>query len=73
MVIGKCTDVFRGIFWLGEGLKRGGYTGGTFHRGICHGGRKYPTLYAKLFLVISTIYSTAFVIQGSFLMNWDEI
>ena len=29
MVIGKCTCVFRRIFWLGEGLKRGGYTGGT--------------------------------------------
>ena len=27
MVIGKCTDVFRGIFWLGEGLRRGGYVG----------------------------------------------
>ena len=33
---------------------------------------KYLSLYAKVFLVISTIYSTAFVIQGSFLMNWDK-
>ena len=41
MVIGKCPDVFRGMFWLGEGLRRGGYIGGTFHRGICHGGRKF--------------------------------
>ena len=41
MVIGKCTDVFRGIFWLGEGLRTGGYVGGTFHGGICHGGRKF--------------------------------
>ena len=30
MVIGKCTDVFRGIFWLGEGLKRVGYLGELF-------------------------------------------
>ena len=33
----------------------------------------YLTLYAKVFLVISTIYSTAFVIQRSFLRNWDKI
>ena len=33
---------------------------------------KYLALYAKVFLVISTIYSTAFVIQGSFLKNWDK-
>ena len=32
MVIGKCTDVFRGIFWL----RGGGYVGETFHGGICH-------------------------------------
>ena len=40
MVIGKCTGVFRRIFWLGKGLRRGGYAGGTFYRGICHGGKK---------------------------------
>jgi len=41
MVIGKCTDVFRGIlFYLGVGLRRGGYVGGSFLGGICHGGRK---------------------------------
>ena len=34
---------------------------------------KYLALYAKVFLVISTIYSTAFVIQGEFLKNWDKI
>ena len=34
---------------------------------------QYLARYAKVFLVISTIYSTAFVIQRSFLMNWDEI
>ena len=40
MVIGKCTDVFRGIlFCLGVGLG-GGYVGGSFLGGICHGGRK---------------------------------
>ena len=41
MVIGKCTDVFRGIFFcLGVGLMGGGYGGGSFLGGICHGGRK---------------------------------
>ena len=37
MVIGKCTDVFRGIFWLGEGLRRGRYFGGTFHQEVVMG------------------------------------
>ena len=41
MVIGMCTDVFRGIlFCLGVGLRGGGYVGGSFLGGICHGGRK---------------------------------
>ena len=35
-------------------------------------GDKYLTLYAKVFLVVSTIFSTAFLIQGSFLKNWDK-
>ena len=42
MVIGKCTGVFRRIFGLGEGLRRGGYARGTFRGGICHWGRKFP-------------------------------
>ena len=33
---------------------------------------KYLALHAKVFLVISTIYSTAFLIQGSFLKSWDK-
>ena len=33
---------------------------------------EYLALYAIVFLVISTIYSTAFLIQGSFLKNWDK-
>ena len=33
---------------------------------------KYIALYAKIFLVILNTYSTAFLIQGSFLKNWDE-
>ena len=33
---------FQGDFWVGEGLRKGGYVGGTFHRGICHGRRKFP-------------------------------
>ena len=37
MVIGKCTDVFRGIFF---GLGGGGYVGGSFLGGIFHGGRE---------------------------------
>ena len=37
MVIGKCTVIFRRTFCLGEGLRRGEYVWGTFHRGICHG------------------------------------
>ena len=27
MVIGKCTDRFRGIFWLGGGVAKGGCEG----------------------------------------------
>ena len=39
MVIGKCTEVFRGIFWSGgrEFEGRVCYVGGSFHGGICHG------------------------------------
>ena len=33
---------FQGDFRLGEGLRRGVYAVGTFRRGICHGGRKFP-------------------------------
>jgi len=36
------------------------------------GGDKYIALHAKVFLVISTTYSTAFLIQGSFLKNWGK-
>ena len=41
MVIGKCTDIFRGIFWMGGGAEKGGYVGGAFHGGICRGGSKF--------------------------------
>ena len=34
---------------------------------------KYLALYAEVFLLISTIYSAAFVIQGFILKNWDKI
>ena len=41
MVIGKCTDVFRGFFFgLGVGFRGGGYMGGSFLGGIFHGGRE---------------------------------
>ena len=33
----------------------------------------YLALYAKVFLIISTVYSTAFVIWGSLLKIWDKI
>ena len=49
MVIKKCTDVFRRIFWLGEGLRRGAYVGGTFYGGICHGGEKISMKGAQSF------------------------
>ena len=40
MAIGKCTDVFRGIFLVGRGGLRGGdCVGGSFHKGICQGRR----------------------------------
>ena len=42
------------------------------YRARYFGGDKYLALYAKVFLVISTIFSTAFLIQGSFLKNWDK-
>ena len=29
MVIGKCTGVFRRIFWLGGGVEKRGYSGGA--------------------------------------------
>ena len=40
MVIGKCTDVFRGIFLFGVGFRGRGYMGGSFLGEIFHGGRK---------------------------------
>ena len=34
---------FQGDFLVGgEGLRVGGYSGGNFHGGICHGGREFP-------------------------------
>ena len=40
MVIGKCTDVFRGIFFgFGGRVEGGGYVGGSFLGEICHGGK----------------------------------
>ena len=49
-VIGKCTDVFREIFFgWGERLRGGDYVGVSFHGGIFHGGREFPW---KDFLVL---------------------
>jgi len=41
MVIGKCTDVFRGLFFWGGEKLRGGYMGGSFHGAIFHGGKEF--------------------------------
>ena len=37
MVIGKCTNVFRGIFLVGGGV----YVGESFIGGMCHGEEKF--------------------------------
>ena len=45
IVIGKCTNVFRGTFsrWGGGVLvKRVVYVGGSFHGGVYHEGREFP-------------------------------
>ena len=40
MVIGKCTDVFRGIYFgFGGRVEGGGYVGGSFLGEIYHGGK----------------------------------
>ena len=43
IVIGKCTDVFRGIFccW-GGGFRGGSYVEGSLLGGMCQGGREIP-------------------------------
>ena len=41
MVTGKCTDFQGDFFGLGAGLRGGGYVGGSFLGGICHGEEKF--------------------------------
>ena len=42
MVIGKCTDVFRGFFFgLRVGLRGGGYVGGSFLEEYVMGEEKF--------------------------------
>ena len=42
VVTGKCTDVFRGIFFgLGGELRGEGYVGGYFHGETSHGKREF--------------------------------
>ena len=43
MVIGRCTDVFRGIFFFfgGGGVRKKGYVGGNSLGEICRGGKKF--------------------------------
>ena len=41
MVIGKCTDVLRGIFWFGASLRGGKCVGGSCLGVICHGEEKF--------------------------------
>ena len=52
MVIGKCTDVFRGIFWFGGGAEGRNCVGGSFLGGICHGGKKNSMKRAQDFLAL---------------------
>ena len=52
MVIGKCTDVFRGMFWLEELLRRGRYVGGTFPKGNLSCGKKISMKGAQDFLAL---------------------
>ena len=40
---------FQGDFLAGEGLRREGDVRGTFHPGICHGGRKFSRRELKIF------------------------
>ena len=42
MVIGKCTGVFRRIFWLGGGGEKREICWGNLPSRIFHGGRKFP-------------------------------
>ena len=52
MVIGKCTDTFRGFFGWEEGLRGWRYVGETFQGGICHGGKEFPWRGRRAFLAI---------------------
>ena len=47
MVIGKCTDVLKGIFLVWWGGEVGGYVGGSSHGVICHGRREFQALSKK--------------------------
>ena len=50
MVIGKCTDVFRGLFRVeGGGLGARDYVGGSFQGVIYHEGRKFPQRGCRIF------------------------
>ena len=45
---------FQGDCLVGGGLRRGGYFGKTFHRGICHGGKKIFMKGVQDFLALFT-------------------
>ena len=52
MVIGKCTDVFRGIFWLGVGVEKSGLFGGNCSWSNLSGGKKISMKRAQDFQVL---------------------
>ena len=52
MVIGKCTDVFRGICWLGGGVEKRGLRGGSFPWRNLSRGKKISMKGAQHFLAL---------------------
>ena len=52
MVIGKCTDVLRGIFWLGGGVEKREICWGNFPWRNLSWGKKIPMYGAKNFLAL---------------------
>jgi len=52
MVIGKCTDVFRGIFWLGGGVEKRRICCGNFSSRNLSWGKKISMKGAQDFLAL---------------------
>ena len=62
MVIGKCRDVFRGIFWLGGVVEKRGICWGNFPWSNLSWGKKISMKGAQDFLVLlkKKIYEKVF-------------